>query len=354
MMRARLNASRRLCAAAGRRLYAAAGRRLCTAAEDAALDAYSRAVTGVVDTVGNAVVAINVRTAGRGGGGPAGQGGGDAAGSGVIIAPDGYVLTNAHVLGEARSVTVSLTDGREMGAEAIGRDEATDLALVRVSGGGLPYAELGDSSSLRVGQLVVAIGNPLGFQSTVSAGVVSALGRSLRSKEGRLIEGIVQTDVALNPGNSGGPLVDTRNRVVGINTAIIAGAQGLSFSVPSSTAQWVVSEFLSRGYVRRSYLGLGCHVRPVTRAFQRTHAFDKPQAVQALQVEPGSPAGAAGVQPGDVLLKLGGEAIGSIDEIHRLLPPPGTTTELGIYRPSLHPDGEGCAMSLQLITAERA
>merc|ERR1719440_1019034 len=199
----------------------------------AALDAYSQAVVGVVQDIGDAVVAINV----QGSGGP---GAGDSAGSGVILSPDGYVLTNAHVVGDAGSVNLALTDGRTLRAAVRGRDVATDLALLHADIGGLPFASLGDSDELMVGQLVVAIGNPLGFQSTVSAGVVSALGRSLRAKDGKMIEGIIQTDVALNPGNSGGPLVDSSARVVGINTAIIANAQNLSFSVPASTANWVV------------------------------------------------------------------------------------------------------------------
>ena len=208
------------------------------------LDAYSQAVVGVVQKIGDAVVAINV---------PAMDASGqraDSAGSGVILSPDGYVLTNAHVVGDAANVNVSLTDGRSLKGPVLGRDFSTDLALVRLDGDGLPFAKLGDSNQLLVGQVVVAIGNPLGFQSTVSAGVVSALGRSLRAKDGRLIEGIVQTDVALNPGNSGGPLVDTNSTVVGINTAIIAGAQNLSFSVPSATAQWVVAELMAHGKVR--------------------------------------------------------------------------------------------------------
>merc|ERR1719378_374434 len=215
-----------------------------------AFDAYSQTVVGVVEEVGDSVVAINVQGAG-------GPGTGDSAGSGVILSPDGYVLTNAHVVGAADAVNMTLTDGRVLRAAVRGRDVATDLALLHADQGGLPFATLGDSDDLQVGQLVVAIGNPLGFQSTVSAGVVSALGRSLRAKDGKMIEGIIQTDVALNPGNSGGPLVDSLSRVVGINTAIIANAQNLSFSVPAATANWVVAEILEHGRVRRSYLGFG-------------------------------------------------------------------------------------------------
>jgi len=234
----------------------------------------------------------------------------------VIITPDGYVLTNAHVVGEATKMSALLTDGRSIEARLIGKDVATDLALLQLGAGGLPYATLGDSDKLLVGQLVIAIGNPLGFQSTVSAGVVSAVGRSLRAKDQRLIEGIIQTDVALNPGNSGGPLVDSKGIVVGINTAIIMGAQNISFSVPAKTAQWVVSELFAHGHVRRSYLGVNCEMRPVHRSFQRQHGFDKPHACLARQIVPGSPAALAGIQPFDVLLFIGDTPIGADEAIY--------------------------------------
>merc|ERR1719399_476215 len=330
-----------------RLLAAAAPRFYSTAASDAeALDAYSQAVVGVVDTIGDAVVAINVQGAG-------GPGTGDSAGSGVIISPDGFVLTNAHVVGDAPAVNLALTDGRTLRAAVTGRDVATDLALLRTDAvAGLPFATLGDSEALRVGQLVVAIGNPLGFQSTVSAGVVSALGRSLRAKDGTMIEGIIQTDVALNPGNSGGPLVDSRSRVVGINTAIISGAQNLSFSVPAATANWVVAELMEHAKVRRSYLGFGVHSYPVSRAFQRQFGFDRPQVVQALRVEDGSPGDKAGVQPGDMLLAIDGAPVGSVDEIHKALPRPGTTVELRLLRPNAG-GGAGRVLTLRLTAEER-
>jgi len=312
------------------------------------LDAYSKTVVGVVQDVGDAVVAINV----QGATGPAGAGGGDSAGSGFILSPDGFVLTNAHVVGDAASVSLSLTDGRALRAAVRGRDVATDLALLQADAGGLPFTSLGDSNELQVGQLVVAIGNPLGFQSTVSAGVVSALGRSLRAKDGTMIEGIIQTDVALNPGNSGGPLVDSSSRVVGINTAIIAGAQNLSFSVPAATANWVVAEILEHGRVRRSYLGFSVHSRPVSRAFQRDAGFERSQVVQAIQVQYDSPAARAGVEPGDLLLDIDGKAVGSVDEIHRALPRPGVTVSLRLFRPA--PGGAGGkTIRLQLTTEER-
>ena len=277
------------------------------ALDAAAMDAYSRTVVGVVDKIGDAVVAISVPGASS----SQQQGQGDSAGSGFIIAPDGYVLTNAHVVGSAPEMRVHLTDGRTLAGTTVGTDVATDLALVRLSASGLPYASLGDSDGLRPGQLVVAIGNPLGFQSTVSAGVVSSLGRTLRAKNGRLIEGIVQTDVALNPGNSGGPLVDSAGRVVGINTAIIQGAQNISFSVPANTAQWVVSELLAHGHVRRSYLGASVHMIPVGVPLQRKFGLPTPMAVQAIEVAAGSPAAHAGMSAGDVLLSLGDAPIGA-------------------------------------------
>merc|ERR1719240_2462058 len=287
------------------RLPLLAPRRLLSTRSDRdALDAYSRTVVGVVEDIGDAVVAINVQGAG-------GAGTGDSAGSGFILSPDGYVLTNAHVVGDAAAVNLTLTDGRSLRAAVQGRDVATDLALLRTdSASGLPFATLGDSNELRVGQLVVAIGNPLGFQSTVSAGVVSALGRSLRAKDGMMIEGIIQTDVALNPGNSGGPLVDSAARVVGINTAIIQGAQNLSFSVPAATANWVVSEIMEHGRVRRSLLCFSCHERPMERALQRELGFSRQTVCQAVHVQYDGPADRAGVQPGDMLLAIDGKDIG--------------------------------------------
>jgi S1-C subfamily serine protease len=201
----------------------------------------------------------------------------------------------------------------------VGEDPSTDLALVRLSGGDLPVATLGRSATLRAGQLVVAIGNPLGFQSTVSAGVVSALGRSFRSRTGRLIENVIQTDVALNPGSSGGPLVDASGRVVGINTAIIAMAQGLSFAIPIDTATWVIGELLSHGRVRRAWLGLVAQNRPLDRALARRLELAGTQAIEIVSVEPGGPAAAAGLIAGDWLLALDGHRTASIDDLHRRL-----------------------------------
>src|SRR5213593_474565 len=278
------------------------------------LDSYSRAVVAVVEHVGPAVVSIAAGT--RRPGRAAGVVG---AGSGVIFTPDGYVLTNSHVVHEAIDLGVTLTDGSALGATLVGSDPATDLAVIRAEGSGLPTAELGESASLRAGQLVVAIGNPFGFQSTVSAGVVSAIGRSLRTATGRLIENVIQTDVALNPGNSGGPLVDTRARVVGINTAIIAMAQGISFAVPIDTAKRVVSELLAHGHVRRAYLGLVGQTRPIDRLVARRYALSQAHAVEITSVVPRGPAALAGLREGDLVVSLDDRAVRTVDDMHRML-----------------------------------
>lgn len=279
------------------------------------LDAYSRAVTTVVEAVGPAVVSISV-------GRETSEGNGVepiAAGSGVLLTPDGYVLTNHHVVRDANRVQLSLTDGTILGAVPVGSDPPNDLALVRANGSGLPYAALGDSSTLKVGQLVIAIGNPLGFQSSVSTGVVSATGRAMRSLDRRLIENVVQHTAPLNPGNSGGPLVDSRGRVVGINTAIIAAAQGIGFSVPSNTASHVVSQILTYGKVRRGYLGLTGRQRQLSR--RRVRYFDLPResGVEVASLDPGGPAGKAGLQTGDIVVGMNGQPVESVDDLHRLL-----------------------------------
>ncbi len=284
----------------------------------------------MVDALGPTVVGISVNLPAAAA--PTGEQGG--AGSGVIITPDGYVLTNAHVVGEARRIAVTLSDGSSLPASLIGTDPATDLAVINVNASGLPYAVLGDSALLRVGQLVIAIGNPFGFQSTVSTGVVSALGRALRSQEGRLIENIIQHTAPLNPGNSGGPLVDSRGRVVGVNTAIIVMAQGIGFAIPANTAKWVVSQLLSYGRVRRAYLGLAGRQRPLDRRLIRFHRLPKDSAVEAISVDPQSPAGQAGLRPGDLIVAVGGQPTASVDDIHRLLAewPIGQPVTLTILR----------------------
>lgn len=278
------------------------------------VDAYSNAVITVVDAVGPAVTSISVGKQIRGSE-PEQVG----AGSGVVIAPDGYILTNDHVVHNARQLTVTLTDGTTLGATLVGTDPATDLAVIRADGANLPYAMLGNSASLRVGQLVIAIGNPFGFQSTVSTGVVSALGRSLRSQQGRLIENIVQHTAPLNPGNSGGPLVDSRGRIVGINTAIIIIAQGIGFAISSDTAKWVVSQLLVHGRVRRGYLGITARQRPVGRRLLRFHGLKGDFAVEVFSVAADSPAELGGVQTGDLTVTIDAQAVSSVDDIHRFL-----------------------------------
>jgi S1-C subfamily serine protease len=279
------------------------------------LDAYSRAVTAVVEAVGPAVVSISVgrEETAENGMEPVG------AGSGVLLTPDGYVLTNHHVVQDRNRVRMTLTDGTRLGAVAVGSDPPNDLAVVRAEGSGLPYAMLGDSSALRVGQLVIAIGNPLGFQSSVSTGVVSATGRGMRSMDRRLIENVIQHTAPLNPGNSGGPLVDSRGRVVGINTAIIAVAQGIGFAVPSDTARNVVSQILANGRVRRGYLGLAGRQRPLSRRLVRYFNLSRESGVEVVSLDPNGPAGGSGVQPGDILLGMNGTPVGSVDDLHRLL-----------------------------------
>jgi S1-C subfamily serine protease len=280
-----------------------------TAEEDEALDAYSRAVVRVVDQVGPAVVSIG-RTSRRG---PAG------AGSGVVFTPDGYVLTNAHVAAGAHQLELGFTDGSTCAAQLVGVDHATDLAVVRATGRPLAHAAFGRSSSLRVGQLVIAIGNPLGFSSTVSAGVVSALGRTMRARDGHAMEGIIQSDVALNPGNSGGPLVDSRGRIIGVNTAIILGAQGISFSVPIDTATWVVGELMTSGRVRRGWLGIGGQNRPVPRDVTRALGLGHSSGVEVTGFDDRGPARTAGLELGDVVVGIDDKAVASVDDIHRAL-----------------------------------
>ncbi|MBI3030610.1 MAG: trypsin-like peptidase domain-containing protein [Candidatus Rokubacteria bacterium] len=293
------------------------------------LDSYSRAVVAIVEDVGPAVVSIAAGTRQRGG-----VAGVVGTGSGVIVTPDGYVLTNSHVVREATGLAVTLTDGSTRGATLVGSDPATDLAVIRADASGLPSARLGESASLRVGQLVVAIGNPFGFQSTVSAGVISALGRSLRGATGRLIENIIQTDVALNPGNSGGPLVDTRKRVVGINTAIIPMAQAISFAIPIDTAKWVVGELLARGRVRRAYLGIVGQTRPMDRRVARHYGLSGSSAVEIVSVELRSPAASGGLREGDLIVTLNDRPVRTVDDMHRMLVgwPVGEALKAGVIR----------------------
>jgi len=278
-----------------------------------ALDAYSAAVVGAVDLVGPAVVSIYV-----GGRDEAARARGGA-GSGVVITPDGYVLTNEHVVQNVQDARVSFVDGRNVAAVVIGRDGATDLAVLRAQAGALPYAQLAGVRSVRVGQLVIAAGNPFGFESTVSAGVVSALGRSLRSRQGRLIEGVVQHTAALNPGNSGGPLLDAHGRIVGINTAIIAMAQGIGFAVPAATAQWVLTEILTQGRVRRAYLGITVRDRPLDLRLVRALALPVKRAAEIMSRDEQGPAARSDLQPGDLIVAVDDTAVDGTDALHLAL-----------------------------------
>lgn len=294
-----------------------------------ALDSYSRTVVGAVERVGPAVVGIY--TPGSGGGAARDHGG---AGSGVVVTPDGYLLTNEHVVQHHDRVRVSFEDGRNADARVVGRDAATDLAVVRAEAASLPYAELTDLARPRVGQLVVAVGNPYGFESTVSAGVVSAIGRALRSRHGRLIEGIVQHTAALNPGNSGGPLVNASGRIVGINTAIIAMAQGIGFSVPAVTAEWILSEILAHGRVRRVYLGAAGRDRPLDRRLVRALDLPVARAFEVVGREPDSPAAGADLRSGDLIISANGTPIDGVDALHRFLArwPIGAALNLQVLR----------------------
>lgn len=287
-----------------------------TPTDAALLDAYSRAVIGVVEAVGPAVVSVV-------GGQPSSGANGElvAAGSGVLITPDGYILTNDHVVEPFRKsgrMSVHAPDG-DFKAALVGTDPATDLAVIRADATDLPYAPLGDSDALKTGQLVVAMGNPLGFQSTVSTGVVSALGRALRGRNGRLIESIIQHTAPLNPGNSGGPLLTANGLVVGINTAIIAMAQGIGFAVPGNTARWVVSQILQHGRVRRGFLGIAGRQRPLLRRIARHLHLSNRHVVEVIHLEPGGPAEQAGLRKGHWIVGAGTHPVESVDDLHRFL-----------------------------------
>ena len=278
------------------------------------LDAYSQAVIGVVEKTGPAVVSVSAgSTSWRQGNEQA------AAGSGVIITPDGYVVTNEHVASAGSKLSVTLHDGTSYPASVIGKDSATDLAVVRAAISGTQFAAFGNSSKLKVGQLVIAIGNPFGFQSSVTAGVVSALGRSLRSKEGQLIENIIQHTAPLNPGNSGGPLVNSLNQVVGINTAIIGLAQNIGFAIPANTAEWVIPQLLAHGRVQRGYLGISGQTRPLDRRLVLLHNLPAATAVLVVMVENQGPAAQAGFHENDWIFSMDDQVISSIDDIHRFL-----------------------------------
>ena len=294
------------------------------------LDAYSRAVVHAVERVAPAVVSIDVRKndAARRSRAQAGSG------SGFVFATDGLILTNSHVVDGADAIDVTLPDGRECQADLIGQDRDTDVAIVRITASDLAAVTFGDSQGLRPGQLVIAIGNPYGFQHTVTSGVVSALGRSLRARTGRLIEHVIQTDAALNPGNSGGPLVTSHGEVVGVNTAIIAGGQGLSFAVPISTVLTILPLLLRDGRVRRGYLGVAGQDVPLLRRVTRFHRLAQAGGVLVISVEPDGPAHTAGLRDGDIIVSLGQHMVSSLDDLHRLLTEGriGATVVLGVLR----------------------
>jgi S1-C subfamily serine protease len=302
--------------------------------DGALLDVYSQVIVQIAEKLSPSVVHISL--AGR-------RGQRRGTGSGLIVTPDGYVLTNRHVVHGAKEIEVTLNDSRTFSAELVGEDAPTDVGVIRVPPSDLPIAELGVSQTLRVGQLVVAIGNPLGFQTTVTAGVISALGRSLRTDTGRLIENIIQTDAALNPGSSGGPLVNSRGEVIGINTAIIYGAQGLCFAIPIDTVKRVAGMLITSGKVTRGYLGISA--QPV-RLYPRLAAnlkLEQESGVAVIEVAPGSPADRAGVSPRDVIVSIGDAVISGVDDLHRFLDdfPVGESCEMGVIR-----DGEAMALTV--------
>jgi S1-C subfamily serine protease len=293
------------------------------AQDDVLLDAYSRTITGVAEAATPAVVAIHARRpsasgthAGVRGGSPGGNQGGSA--SGFVFTPDGLILTNSHVVHGASALRVATVRGEEFEADLLGEDPHTDTALIRVSAT-LPAVTLGRSHALRVGQVAVAIGNPLGFDCTVTAGVVSALGRSLRASSGRLIEDVVQTDAALNPGNSGGPLMDSGGRVIGMNTAIIAGAQGICFAIAIDTVQRVALELLRHGRVRRASIGIGGQSVAIPQRLRRHFELPQVTAVRVISVLDGGAAAQAGIESGDLIVRFDGQWIGGVDDLHRLL-----------------------------------
>lgn len=295
------------------------------------LDAYSRAVVKAVERVAPAVASIHVRKAGASAKRSRARAG---SGSGFVFATDGLILTNSHVVDGASEIEVTLPDGRERGADLIGQDRDTDVAVVRISASDLVAVEFGQSQALRPGQLVIAIGNPYGFQHTVTTGVVSALGRSLRATTGRLIEHVIQTDAALNPGNSGGPLVTSAGLVVGVNTAIIAGGQGLSFAVPISTVNTVLAALLRDGRVRRGYLGVAGQDVPLLRRISRFHKLAQASGVLVISVEADGPACAADLRDGDIIVSFDTHAVTGLDDLHKLMTEEriGTIATIGILR----------------------
>ena len=299
----------------------ATGRRAVEPIDDELLDAYSRAVTRAAERVSPSVVHINATRPGRGG--REGRG----SGSGFVFTSSGYILTNSHVVHGAGRLEVTLADGRRLAADPIGDDPETDLAVVRVHAGGLTPVALGDSQAVRVGQLAIAIGHPYGFQCTVTAGVISALGRSLRAQSGRLIDDVLQTDAALNPGNSGGPLVNSRGEVIGVNTAMILPAQGICFAIAINTAKFVAGRLIKDGRVRRSRIGVSVQSVALPGRLVQQHELTVDGGVLVLGVEPGGPAERTGLEEGDVVVALDNHPVAGIDDLHRLL----TEERVGVW-----------------------
>jgi S1-C subfamily serine protease len=295
------------------------------------LDAYSQAVINAAERVSLSVVNITIHqtAAGANSRNLRGRGPRSGSGSGFVFTPDGFVLTNSHVVHHASEAEVTLSDGRRLQAQKVGDDPDTDLAVLRISAPNLVPVALGDSQAIRVGQLAIAIGNPYGFQCTVTAGVVSALGRSLRSDSGRLMDNIIQTDAALNPGNSGGPLVDSRGEVIGINTAVILPAQGICFAIVVNTAKFVAGRLIRDGRIRRSYIGVAGQNVPLHRRLVRFHQLAVDDAVLVVSVEEQSPAQKAGLQEGDLIINYADQPIRGIDDLHRIL----TEEQLGVRSP---------------------
>src|SRR5690348_14788558 len=328
--------------------------------EAEALDAYSRSIIQVVNHVGPAVVQIGVRKEV----GERVYGGiiprmAEGAGSGVIFAPDGYILTNSHVVDGAQRITVTLADGQDLPGTLVGEDTDTDVAVVRITppeGKALPSAALGDSDHLQVGQLVVAIGSPIGLQSTVTAGIISALHRTLPGYGGRLIEDIIQTDAAVNPGNSGGPLVNARGEVVGINVAIVQQAQGLSFAIPINTVRWVASMLMKDGVVRRAMIGIAGQAGILPQSLRRQLNIEKEMAVQVVEVVQGGPAERAGIRPGDVIYKLNDQSVANVDDLRRYLEKlsEGTQVKVGLIRPGPNGSAQAAEATLTVQVAASA
>jgi len=294
---------------------------------DAPLDSYSAAVVSAVERAAPSVVHVGVRFASR-------RRRGEGGGSGFVLTPDGFLVTNSHVVQGASELRVTLADGSSWPARLVGDDPACDLALVRIEAPELVPIRRGDSRALRVGQLVVALGSPYGFQGSVSAGIVSALGRSLRTASGRVVDNVIQTDAALNPGNSGGPLVDHRGAAVGVNTAAVLPGQGVCFAIPLGTAERVAGALIRDGRVRRARLGLGGETVPIPRVLARHHRLAAGSGVKVLSVEPGAPAASAGVLRGDVIVSLDGEAVSDVEDLQRLLDESrvGRAVALGLLR----------------------